>query len=87
MELSELQAVVKCCAQEKGGSIRMVQLETEFSKTVGGSLKAEAERFQFKSVAAMIKSWPDFGVSGLGLATTINVKKLDHIFEMNRRSK
>lgn len=65
----------------------MVQLETEFSKNVGGSLKAEAQRFQFNSVAAMIKSWPAFEVSGLGLATTIYVKTVDHIFEMNRRSK
>lgn len=87
MELSELQAVVKCCAQEKGGSIRMVQLETDFSKTVGGCLKAEAQRYNFSSVAAMIKSWSDFEVTEWGLAMTVTVKKVDHIFQMNRRSK
>lgn len=82
-----MKTIVKCCAQEKGGFIRIVQLEAEFNRNVGGCLKSEASRLQFPSVAAMIKSWPDFEVSGIGLATTVQVKKVDHIFEMNRRSK
>lgn len=89
MEYQELKAIVKCCVQEKGGSIKLLDLENAFRKIVGECLKLEAQRFQFRSVTAMVQSWPGFAVDGYGLATVIHIEtqRLDHIFEMNKRSK
>lgn len=87
MELRELKAIVRCCAQDKGGRILLLELDKEFKKIVGRSLKDEAHRLRFSSIPAMIHSWPDFVVDGMGAGTSIHIKKVDHVFEMNRRSK
>jgi hypothetical protein len=89
MSLEErVKTIVLCIARtELKGAINLTHLEKRFRDIEGRYLRDIALKLGFYRASELISSWDEFTVSGNGLATVVQAKKLDHITMLNQRSK
>lgn len=88
VNLSELKLTVKLLVLHcPNGTTLLSELKKLYKKEEGRELEIVVGKFGFGTVSEMIKSWPEFSVSGDGANLKVKVHTTDHISELNKRSK
>ena len=83
---------VKNCLQGllrtgQNGVMKLYELKKNFKQQIGIDLHTVALKLNFGTETDLLKSFQEFEVYGCDLNTTVKCKEIDHISEMNRRSK